>query len=111
MGAIKVKTVQVFLLAIGLALVCWLALRANAQGRTDQQAMRQQVEMIEGEVKALDKAAQDFRLQIEKRLVAIEIEFQTIRYLLYAAIAGVAAHLGTSLLNLLLRKPRDEVGN
>lgn len=107
METYQVKTIQVMLLALGLSLVCLLALRASAQGRANQQAVQRQIEAVHSDVKTIDQQAQDFRLQIEKRLVAIETEFTTIKYLLWAVITGVAAHLGTSLMNLLLRKPRE----
>ena len=104
METTRVKTIQVMLLALGLSLICVTAYRASAQGRAEVQ---RQIEAVNADVKTLDEQQQEFRLQIEKRLVAIETEFTTIKNLLWAVVVAVGAHLGTSLLNLLLRKPRE----
>ena len=107
METYQVKTIQVMLLASGLLLICVMAFHANAQSRNDSHAVQRQIESVNADVETLDRQSQEFRLQIEKRLVAIETEFTTIKNLLWAVVVAVGAHLGTSLLNLLLRKPRE----
>ena len=100
------KQAQVLLLIGGLLTLFFFVVGASAQ-RGDTQRLAQQVDAIDQQIDTLDKTQQDFRLQIEKRLTAIETEFATIKMLLWAVVIAVGSHLGTSLLNLVLRKPRE----